>query len=88
MLIGWWHSKGRRTELPKGRRSCRSWTEKRIRRAQDGVAAAIQHVCVDHGRFQIPVSEKLLNRPNIVTLGEEVGGERIEILRFAQDDKG
>lgn len=39
--------------------------------------ATIEYVRVDHGRPNIRVTKQLLDRPNIVAIGQKMGGERM-----------
>src|SRR5215510_3673158 len=43
---------------------CSAWIE----RAAHPAPAALQHVRVDHGRFDVLVPQEFLHRPNVVTV--------------------
>jgi hypothetical protein len=43
--------------------------------ADTAASGSVQNVGVNHGGLQILVSQKLLDRPDIVSLFEQMGGE-------------
>ena len=49
----------------------------RIQWAPDAAPAAVQDVCVDHGRSHASVSEQLLYGSDVVTVLEQMGRERV-----------
>ena len=48
-----------------------------VERTDDGAAAAVEDVGVDHGRADVAVAEKFLYGPNIVAGFEQVRRERV-----------
>lgn len=53
-----------------------SGVSQQVRRAAHAVAAAVEHVGVDHGGLDVVVAEELLDSPDVIAVGEQVGGER------------
>src|SRR5437867_4183882 len=45
--------------------------------ARHTAATALEHVRVDHGRADVAMTEQLLDRPDVVTVLEQVGRERV-----------
>lgn len=48
-----------------------------IKRAAHPFASAMQHVCIDHGRFDVFMAQKFLHGANIITILQEMGGEAV-----------
>jgi len=48
-----------------------------VHRAANAAPAAVEDVCVDHRGTHIPVPQQLLDRPDVVSVLEQVGGERV-----------
>ena len=45
--------------------------------APEPQTAPVEHVGVDHGRLDVFLTEQLLNRPDIISVLQEVGGEGV-----------
>jgi hypothetical protein len=45
--------------------------------AAHAVAASVEHVGIEHGRFQVAVPEELLDGADVVALGQEVGRKAV-----------
>ena len=54
-----------------------SYTEHPVRRASDRARAPVQNVSVDHGRADVVVAKELLDRPDVVAIFQQMGGERV-----------
>jgi hypothetical protein len=48
-----------------------------INRAVNSSLAPVQHMGVEHRRAHITMPEQLLNGPNVITVFEQMGGERV-----------
>ncbi len=58
-------------------RPCPNGVLQQVRRAAHALAAAVEHMGVDHRRLDIPVAEELLDGPDVVAAAEEMGGEAV-----------
>jgi len=47
------------------------------------VAAAVEHVGVDHGGLDVVVAEELLDGADVVAVAEEVGGKAVALIPSA-----
>jgi hypothetical protein len=54
-----------------------SLSRKPVRRTPDPTRSPVQGMGVDHGRTCVPVAEQFLNRPEVVSVLEEMGGEAV-----------
>jgi hypothetical protein len=54
-----------------------SYAEHPVRGASDRAWAAVQDVSVDHGGADVVVAQELLDRPDVVTIFQQVGSERV-----------
>ena len=54
-----------------------SYAEHPVRRASDRARAPVQDVSVDHGRADVVVAQELLDRPDVVAIFQQMGGERV-----------
>ena len=48
-----------------------------VQRASDAAAASVQHVAIDHGGAHVFVAKELLDRADVVTVFQEMGGEGV-----------
>ena len=48
-----------------------------VHRTSNGAPAAVEDVGVNHRRADVPVSQQLLDRPDVVSVLEQMGGERV-----------
>jgi hypothetical protein len=63
------------TELAKLRSLGSANRAREASRAEDGTSAVAEDVGVDRRRLQVPMAEQLLDRPDMVPLREQMGGE-------------
>jgi hypothetical protein len=55
-------------------------SSQRIDGAFDPSTAAVEDVCVDHGRREVAVAQQLLDRPDVVAALEQVGREGMTVM--------
>ena len=67
------------------------WTRKsgppeHVGRASDaGGPRAVEDAGVNHGRFHVLVTQELLDRPNIIAVLNQMGGERVPKSQAARE---
>ncbi len=57
--------------------TCQSCREDPIRGASDRTRAPVEDMRVDHGRTDVVVAQELLDRPDVMAIVQQVGGEGV-----------